>query len=63
MLVKLDGGTARDVMQGFSRRLRSIPESLRKTLTYDQGAEMALHRTLGERVRIDIYFCDPRSPW
>lgn len=63
MLVKLDGSTAQDVLSGFSRRLRSVPESLRRTLTYDQGSEMALHRTLADRLRIDIYFCDPRSPW
>jgi len=37
MLVKLDGATADDILRGFKRRLRSIPESLRKTMTYDQG--------------------------
>jgi transposase, IS30 family len=63
MLVKLDGSTAQGVLEGFSRRLKSVPDSLRQTLTYDQGSEMALHRTLAERLRIDIYFCDPRSPW
>jgi IS30 family transposase len=39
MLVKLDGGTAPDVLEGFHRRLKSIPESLRKTMTYDQGSD------------------------
>ena len=41
MLVKLDGNTAEDVLEGFTRRLKSIPESLRKTMTYDQGLEGA----------------------
>ena len=35
MLVKLDGNTAQDVLEGFKRRLKSVPESLRKTMTYD----------------------------
>ena len=63
MLVKLDGGCAPDVLEGFSRRLKSVPPSLRKTMTYDQGSEMALHETLGARLHMDIFFCDPHSPW
>lgn len=63
MLVKLDGNTAQDVLEGFKRRLKSIPESLRKTMTYDQGSEMALHETLSAQLNMDIYFCDPHSPW
>jgi len=63
MLVKLDGNTAQDVFEGFRRRLRSIPESLRKTMTYDQGTEMALHETLSTQLKMDIFFCDPHSPW
>ena len=47
----------------FTRRLKSIPESLRKTMTYDQGSEMALHETLSARLKIDIFFCEPHSPW
>jgi IS30 family transposase len=63
MLVKLDGGTAPDILNGFSRRMKSIPPPLRKTLTYDQGKEMALHQTLSANLNIDIFFCDPHSPW
>ena len=63
MLVKLDGLTAKDILDGFSRRLRDVPPSLRKTLTYDQGTEMALHKRLASRLRIDIFFCDAHSPW
>lgn len=63
MLAKLDGADANSALEGFTRRLRSVPESLRKTLTYDQGTEMALHKTLTKRLRVDIYFCDPHSPW
>ena len=63
MLVKLDGADARSVLDGFSRRLRSVPEPLRKSMTYDQGTEMSLHQTLAKRLAINIYFCDPHSPW
>ena len=63
LLVKLDGLSASDVLHGFTQRLKSIPPSLRKTLTYDQGSEMALHRTMARRLHMDIFFCDPRSPW
>jgi IS30 family transposase len=63
MLAKLDSASAVSVLDGFTRRLGSVPESLRKTLTYDQGTEMALHQTLAKRLHIQVYFCDPHSPW
>lgn len=63
MLVRLDGMTASDILEGFSRRLQEVPASLRKTLTYDQGSEMAMHKTLAQRLRMDVYFCDAYSPW
>lgn len=63
MLVKLEGAGALSVLDGFTRRLRTVPESLRKTMTYDQGTEMALHQTLASRLHMNIYFCDPHSPW
>ena len=63
MIAKLDGADSGSVLNGFTNRLKSIPESLRKTLTYDQGSEMALHKTLSQRLRLDVYFCDAHSPW
>lgn len=63
MLSSMDSASAAAALDGFSRRLRTIPPSLRKTLTYDQGTEMALHHDLSRRLRMDIYFCDPHSPW
>ena len=62
MLVKLDGNAAEDILNGFRRRLKSIPESLRKTITYDQGSEMAMHKKLSADLNMDIFFCDPHSP-
>ena len=63
MLVRLDGCSAEHILDGFTRRLRSIPPELRRTLTYDQGSEMALHKTLAQRLRMDIFFCDAYKPW
>jgi transposase, IS30 family len=63
MLVKLDNSSSGCVLEGFTQRLRRVPSSLRKTMTYDQGTEMALHETLARRLRMNIYFCDPHSPW
>jgi IS30 family transposase len=63
MLARMDNASAVSALEGFSRRLRTVAPSLRKTLTYDQGTEMALHHDLAKRLRMDIYFCDPRSPW
>lgn len=63
MLVRLDGLSAQHILDGFARRLRTIPPSLRKTLTYDQGSEMALHKTLSKKLRMHIFFCDAYSPW
>ena len=63
MLVKLDDFGSTSVLEGFTKRLRRLPPSLRKTLTYDQGSEMAQHETLAKRLHMDIFFCDPHSPW
>lgn len=62
-LVKMQGCSAEDALRGFSRAFRAVPASLRQTLTYDQGKEMALHRTLSARTGLRIYFADPGSPW
>ena len=63
MLVRLDGCSASQVLEGFTRRLRSIPPELRKTMTYDQGSEMALHKSLSRKLRMNVYFCDAYKPW
>lgn len=62
-LVKMDGCSAQEAMEGFSRAFAPLPVEARRTLTYDQGKEMALYRTLSERTGLAIYFADPRSPW
>lgn len=63
MIVKVDGATALDVFKGFEGAFGPLDEALRKTLTYDQGKEMALHKRLAESTGLKIYFADPHSPW
>jgi IS30 family transposase len=55
--------TAPDFAEALVPVLRTLPEHLRKSLTWDQGKEMALHKQIAFDAAIDLYFCDPRSPW
>nr|WP_084191245.1 IS30 family transposase [Algiphilus aromaticivorans] len=63
MLAKMDGCTAEAALEGFSKTFNALPEAQRRTLTYDQGKEMARHSELAERTGLSIYFADPNSPW
>lgn len=63
VLARLSGLDSRSVVQGFARKLRGIPQPLRKSMTYDQGREMAQHALLRKRLRLRVYFADPHSPW
>lgn len=63
LLAKMADATADSALEAFTRRFRHVPASIRKTLTYDQGKEMAHHAELARRLKIDIYFADPHSPW
>lgn len=63
LVAKLDGTDATAVRDGFTRRMRTLPPAVRKTLAYDQGKEMARHRELAQRLKIRVYFADPHSPW
>jgi IS30 family transposase len=58
--------TGRDphtVAETMIKTITALPETLRKTLTWDQGKEMAQHTRISIDAGIDIYFCDPHSPW
>jgi len=44
-------------------KLKDLPDHLLKSLTWDQGSELALHRHISKELDMKIYFCDPRSPW
>ena len=63
MLVKIEGNTALDTLRAYEKAFSPLHESLRQTLTYDQGKEMALHKQLSASQGLKIYFADPSSPW
>ncbi len=64
MLVHLpDGHGAVAVRDGLLETIATLPERLRKTLTWDQGTELAQHRQITLATKMAIYFCDPHSPW
>jgi len=51
------------VIELMQRMIRSLPSELVKTITWDQGSEMALHRQFTVATGCEVFFCDPRSPW
>lgn len=64
MLLHLPGDhTSRTVADAMIPAMRSLPEQLRRSVTWDQGVEMARHKEISMATEMDIYFCDPHSPW
>jgi len=59
----LAGHGAEAVRDAIAAKIVALPEQLRKSLTWDQGAELAQHAQLRIDAGLAIYFCDPRSPW
>ena len=63
MLVKVAGRDTRSVVSAIGRQVRRLPTALRRSLTWDRGKEMADHRQFTIATDVDVYFCDPHSPW
>jgi len=59
----LAGHGAEAVRNAIAAQLTTLPEQLRRSLTWDQGAEMAQHAQLRIETGVQIFFCDPHSPW
>jgi IS30 family transposase len=55
--------SAADVRQGFEKKLQDLPDCLRRSMTYDRGAEMAEHALMTKELKMTIYFADPHAPW
>ena len=63
MLVKVDSKDATHVAERLSEAALRLPAQLRHSFTWDQGTEMAEHKTFTATTGIPVYFCDPKSPW
>ena len=63
LLAVLPDAKAESVRTALTEAMAYLPPELRQTLTYDRGREMAQHKQLEEELDIDVYFCDPHSPW
>ena len=63
MLVKLPRKHTTTRLRRFAGRVRILPEELRRSLTWDQGKEMHAHKRFTVATNVQVYFCDPRSPW
>jgi IS30 family transposase len=63
MLVKVTGKDTATVVAALSQHVRQLPATLRRSLTWDRGLEMAQHKNFTVATDVQVYFCDPQSPW
>jgi len=63
MLAKVANKETQTVVSALIRQAKKLPTELYKSLTWDRGKELADHRRFSLATDIDVYFCDPQSPW
>ena len=63
MLARLEDQTSLHVTETLAATIQRLPDHLVKSLTWDQGREMAAHKRFSNSTGIQVYFCDPHSPW
>jgi IS30 family transposase len=63
MLLKLNKNTAEAVRSAMSTKILALPSELRRSVTWDQGTEMSQHLRFTVDTGVQVYFCDPSSPW
>ena len=63
LLTRLPGRDSATVVRALARRIQRLPASLKQSLTWDRGKEMAQHKDFTVATDIQVYFCDPHSPW
>src|SRR6202795_4444940 len=63
MLVKVAGKDTATVVAALSQHVQQLPAALRRSLTWDRGLEMAQHKSFTMATNMQVYFCDPQSPW
>jgi IS30 family transposase len=62
-LIKVPSKDTAVVVAALSRQIRNLPATLRRSLTWDRGLEMAKDKTFTVATNVKVYFCDPHSPW
>ena len=63
ILVPLKGKDAESVRKAFEKEMKNLPKKMKKSMTYDQGKEMAEHKLFTKNTKVKIYFAHPHSPW
>lgn len=63
ILVPLKKRDAESVRKAFAKELKTLPQQMTLSMTYDRGKEMAEHKLFTEETKMQVYFCDPHSPW
>jgi len=63
ILVPLKAKDAPSVRKAFAKELKTLPSQMTVTLTYDRGKEMSEHKLFTKETNMQVYFCDPHSPW
>src|SRR5262249_44002273 len=63
LLVKLKARDSKTVVQAVAKQVQKLPLELRRSLTWDRGSEMARHNDFKIATNLQVYFCDPHSPW
>ena len=63
VLVKVSGKDTKSVVTALTAQMKKLPKIVQQTLTWDRGMELADHKGFSLATDIDVYFCDPRSPW
>jgi len=63
MLIKIPSRDTAAVVGALSKQVRKLPATLRRSLTWDRGLEMAKHQDFTVATAVKVYFCDPQSPW
>ncbi|KVG30416.1 transposase [Burkholderia diffusa] len=63
ILVKVKGKDTDSVVSALSKQVRKLPVELRRSITWDRGMELAQHKEFTVATDVQVYFCDPQSPW
>jgi len=63
MLIKVSSKETETVVAALSQQVRKLPATLKRSLTWDRGLEMAKHKDFTVATDVQVYFCDPQSPW